>query len=102
MASTSKSTSDRGNPSLRQDPQPARPRDIDYAAQAVRSAMMEKFGRQNELDDLQVVAGEQSIRVEHQGQAAAGTRDDLLAAIRNSADYASLWKELQTSQRFDR
>ena len=38
-------------------------RDIDYAATAVRTAIVEKFGRKNELAALDVNAGERTITV---------------------------------------
>jgi hypothetical protein len=103
MSSTVRPTTTRDNPppSLN-DADQARLRDIDYAARAVETAIQEKFGRHNALDDLRVIAGERTIRIEHQGHAAAGTRDHLLAAVRASADYAALWQELRTSDRFDR
>ena len=66
-------------------------RDIDYAAVAVKTAIAEKFGRQNELQDLNVTAGEKTIVVEHNGQTIEGTRDDLLAAVRKAETYAELW-----------
>ena len=69
-------------------------RDIDYAAVAVKTAIVEKFGRKTPLEDLQVVAHERTITVEHEGQRAEGTRDDLLAAVRKAADYVALWQEL--------
>jgi hypothetical protein len=70
------------------------PRDIDYAAIAVRNAIAEKFGRTNELQDLDVAAGERTIVVRHANQAAEGTRDDLLAAVRGAATYDALWESL--------
>ena len=47
----------------------ARDRDIDYAAVAVRKAIVEKF-KTEPLEDLRVVAGERTISVEHQGRVA--------------------------------
>ncbi|MGD9724428.1 MAG: hypothetical protein AB7O59_24245 [Pirellulales bacterium] len=69
-------------------------RDIDYAAIAVNNAIVEKFGRANELTDLEVVANDQTISVRHAGQVAEGTRDNLLAAVRAADTYAQLWIEL--------
>jgi hypothetical protein len=69
-------------------------RDIDYAATAVKAAIVEKFGRKSELQDLVVTAGERTILVQHDGRTAEGTRDDLLAAIRAADSYESLWEWL--------
>ena len=71
----------------------SRPRDIDYAAAAVKKAIVEKFS-DVELKGLQVMAGERTIYVEHDGRNAEGTRDDLLAAVRKATDYADLWEIL--------
>jgi hypothetical protein len=71
----------------------ARLRDIDYAAAAVKKAIVEKF-RDVELQDLQVMAGDRTIFVEHDGRSAEGTRDDLLAAVRKATGYANLWEVL--------
>jgi hypothetical protein len=72
-------------------------RDIDYAAAAVSRAIVEKFGRKAELDDLQVIAKERTITVGHGDRVAEGTRDDLLAAVRNAADYDQLWQEFRAN-----
>jgi len=69
-------------------------RDIDYAATAVKAAIVEKFGRKSELQDLDVTANERTISIQHGGRAAEGTRDDLLAAVRAAGSYESLWEEL--------
>ncbi|MFO0900690.1 MAG: hypothetical protein U0836_24945 [Pirellulales bacterium] len=66
-------------------------RDIDYAAVAVRNAIVEKFGRQVDLDDLQVIAGERTIELRHGDLTAAGTRDALLAILRKASEYQNLW-----------
>jgi hypothetical protein len=71
----------------------ARLRDIDYAAAAVKKAIVEKF-RDVELQGLQVMAGDRTIFVEHDGRSAEGTRDDLLAAVRKATGYANLWEVL--------
>ena len=60
-------------------------RDIDYAATAVKTAIVEKFGRHNDLAELAVTAKERTISVQHAGREAEGTRDDLLAAVRRAA-----------------
>jgi hypothetical protein len=75
----------------------ARLRDIDYAAAAVRKAIVEKF-RDVELGDLQVMAGERTIFVEHEGRTAEGTRDDLLAAVRRATSYPHLWEVLAADE----
>jgi hypothetical protein len=73
-------------------------RDIDYAATAVRTAIVEKFGRQHELQDLRVTAGDRTISIDHEGRAAEGTRDDLLAAVRKANNYDQLWEVLPTGK----
>ena len=75
-----------------------RPRDIDYAAIAVKKAIVEKFSDEA-LDNLQVMAGQRTIYVEHDGRNAEGTRDDLLAAVRRSTDYDGLWKAFANDDR---
>ena len=67
-------------------------RDIDYAAVAVKAAIVEKFGRKHELQNLRVTANEKTISVEDEGRVAEGTRDALLAATRKANDYEQLWK----------
>lgn len=69
-------------------------RDIDYAAIAVKNAIADKFGRSNELQDLDVTAGERTIVIRHAGQAAEGSRDDLLAVVRGADTYDQLWETL--------
>ena len=66
-------------------------RDIDYAAVAVKTAIVEKFGRREELDALEVTAGERTIVVQHNEDTIEGTRDDLLARVRKAEEYAQLW-----------
>jgi len=62
-------------------------RDIDYGALAVRKQIEEKFGRQEELADLDVRAEETTIVVEHGKRRLVGTRDNLLAALRKATTY---------------
>jgi hypothetical protein len=69
-------------------------RDIDYAAIAVKNAIAEKFGRTNELQDLDVAAGERTIVMRHADLAAEGSRDDILAAVRGAATYDAFWEAL--------
>ena len=66
-------------------------RDIDYAAVAVKTAIVEKFGRREELDALEVTAGERTIVVQHNEDTIEGTRDDLLARVRKAEEYSQLW-----------
>jgi hypothetical protein len=66
-------------------------RDIDYAAIAVQKAIVEKFGRKNELQGLEVTANERTISVRDGDCAGEGTRDELLAAIRAAESYQNLW-----------
>jgi hypothetical protein len=77
-------------------------RDIDYAATAVKTAMVEKFGRKTELQDLVVTANERTISIRHGGRAAEGTRDALLAAVRAAGSYESVWEELPKHSQSDR
>ena len=67
-------------------------RDIDYAAIAVKNSIVDKFGRQNDLSALEVVAGQQEILVSDGSQSLEGSRDKLLAAIRAAQTYADLWR----------
>jgi hypothetical protein len=73
-------------------------RDIDYAAIAVSKAIVEKFGRTSELENLAVTANERTISVSDSGQAAEGTRDYLLAAIRAADSYENLWVALKQAE----
>jgi hypothetical protein len=74
-------------------------RDIDYAADAVRKSIVEKFINVD-LTDLQVVSGERTISVQHAGQLAEGTRHDLLAAVRKATDYDDFWKTLKNDDKY--
>ncbi len=69
-------------------------RDIDYAAIAVHTALVEKFGRKNDLEQVEVTANESTITVRDGQHAAEGTRDNLLAAVRAADSYAKLWEIL--------
>jgi hypothetical protein len=66
-------------------------RDIDYAAVAVNRAIVEKFGRSNDLQSLKVTALENTIEVCDGDRMAVGTRDSLLANLRRAEAYADLW-----------
>ena len=67
-------------------------RDIDYGATAVKTAIVEKFGRQEALADLLVVANENTISVQHGRRIAEGTRDHLITAVRKVGGYAQFWE----------
>lgn len=71
-------------------------RDIDYAAIAVQTALVEKFGRKNDLQSVTVTAGENTISVRDGERTAQGTRDNLLAAVRAADSYDRLWEILAT------
>ncbi|MGD9128724.1 MAG: hypothetical protein PVH19_15215 [Planctomycetia bacterium] len=73
-------------------------RHIDYAAAAVKKAILEKFS-DVDLENLQVMAGERTIYVEHDGRNAEGARGVLLAAIRKAASYDDLWEILGNDER---
>ena len=66
-------------------------RDIDYAAIAVKKAILEKFWK-TPLPDLEVVANDKTISIRSDGHTAEGTRDDLLASIRLAESYDQLWE----------
>jgi predicted RND superfamily exporter protein len=66
-------------------------RDIDYAAQAVRTSIQQKFGRRHDLQELKVDAAESTIRVALDDQKTEGTRDDLMAAIRKAESLDDFW-----------
>ncbi len=67
-------------------------RDIDYAALAVRKQIGEKFGRQHDLGELEVLASETTIVVQDGEQRIADTRDNLLAAVRRAKKYHDLYE----------
>lgn len=67
-------------------------RDIDYAAAAVKRSIEGKFGRQAELAELDVTAGEKTIIVSHGEHRGEGTRDNLLADVREATSYEHLWE----------
>ncbi len=66
-------------------------RDIDYAAVAVRNAIVAKFAHSEPLDNLSVDALEKTIIVRHGQRQAEGTRDQLLSALRCAETYDQLW-----------
>jgi hypothetical protein len=67
-------------------------RDIDYAAVAVKTAIVEKFGREAALEDLQVTAHERTISVCQGPHTAEGTRDRLLTALHKARSYGQFWQ----------
>ena len=67
-------------------------RDIDYAATAVHRAIVEKYGRKSDLQNLTVTANERTISLQDGQHRAEGTRDDLLATIRKADSYTHLWE----------
>jgi len=69
-------------------------RDIDYAATAVKTAIEEKFGVKNDLQDLSVSAQEKTILVRDGERKLEGTRDNLLSAVRKSDSYEELWQAI--------
>jgi hypothetical protein len=72
-----------GNPVLR---------DIDYAAIAVKTAVVEKYGRTHSLENLRVVAKEATIALSDGEHMVEGTRDNLLIALRKSGSYQNFWE----------
>jgi hypothetical protein len=74
-----------------------RDRDIDYAAAAVGRALAEKFSRSHSLNELQVTANERTILVRDGQRTAEGTRDNLLAAVRNAGTYENFWEGFSSS-----
>jgi hypothetical protein len=63
-------------------------RDIEYAALAVRRQIVEKFAAQEDLSTLTVQARENTIVVEHGTHRIEGTRDNLLALVRQATAYS--------------
>ncbi len=73
------------------------PRDIDYAATAVKTGIVDKFGRKNDLAALDVIAGERMITVRDGEQTTEGTRDSLMAGIRDANSYDELWENWRSA-----
>ncbi len=67
-------------------------RDTDFAAVAIKTALLDKYSKSNAMEDLELTANERTISIRHGGRAVEGTRDDLLAAIRKSETYDDFWK----------
>ncbi len=72
--------------------------DLEYAATAVRRAIVEKFWK-TPLEELLVVAADRTLEIQHEGRLAEGTRDDLLAALRKAATYPDFWEVLSAEGR---
>ncbi len=66
-------------------------RDIDFAAVAVKKAIVEKFERKHELGGLIVTAGDRTIVVRDGEHVAEGSRDALLAGLRKAQSYDEVW-----------
>jgi hypothetical protein len=69
-------------------------RDTDYAAIAVQTAIVGKFGRDSDLQNMAVTANERTISLSDGTRDAEATRDDLLAAVRAADSYPKLWEIL--------
>lgn len=65
-------------------------RDIDYAAMAVQTAIQDKFSRQHDLTKLKVEALELTIRISFNEHETQGSRDQLLALVRNALDLDAI------------
>ena len=76
-------------------------RDIDYAAAAVQRAVSEKFSSVD-LKNFQVMAGDRTIYIEHDGRNAEGIRGVLLADVRKAANYDDFWDVLANDERITR
>jgi len=74
-------------------------RDIDYAAVAVQTAIVEKFGRQTDLQALEVTANDRTISIIMRPRIAEGTRDNLLAALRKATSFENFWEVLSSEGR---
>lgn len=68
--------------------------DIDYPAVAVKNAIVAKFGAQIEPPELEAQTTGKVIAIRHAENAAEGTRDDLLAAVREASSFSNLWEVL--------
>ena len=74
-------------------------RDTDYAAVAVNEAIVQKYGRAEDLSELKVVANDRTLTVKHGEHRVESTRDNLLAAIRTAASLAEFWQQFPASHR---
>lgn len=67
-------------------------RDIDYAAAAVRRAILERFPEETSEETLAVHALEATILIEDRGMRAEGTRDELITRIRKVPTLDKFWE----------
>lgn len=67
-------------------------RDIDYAAAAVRRAILERFPSETSDESLVVTAQDATILVEDRGMRAEGTRDELITRIRKVETLDKFWE----------
>lgn len=78
-------------------------RDIDYAAaavnRAVNRAVVEKFGRTNDLQHVKITAKESTIAVCDNTYAVEATRHDLMDALRDCTSYPDFWRLLSLQRR---
>ncbi len=65
-------------------------RDLDYAAVAVQTAIQNKFSRHRDLSKLKVEALELTIRISLNDHETRGSRDQLLALVRNALDLDAI------------
>ena len=72
-------------------------RDIDYAAAAVKTAILEKFGRDEAMEDLILIPNERTISVQHGSRMAEGTRDCLIGAVHKAGSYDAFWKMISAT-----
>lgn len=73
-------------------------RDIDYATLAVRKRIEEKFAATDDMNKLQVTAGERTIRVQYADQSTTGTRDALLVKLRTAATLSDFMEASRSSR----
>lgn len=76
-------------------------RDIDYAAAAVQRAVFEKFSSVD-LKNFQVMAGDRTIYIEHDGRNAESIRGVLLDDVRKATSYDDFWDILANDERITR
>ena len=74
-------------------------RDIDYAAIAVKTAIVGKYAAQIEPPELEVQATDKTISICHGASVAEGSRDALLAAVRKATTYQEFWTVLRSEGR---
>jgi hypothetical protein len=72
--------------------------DLEHAAIAVRRAIVEKFWK-SPTEDLQVTAADRFLSIQHEGNRALGTRDDLLASLRKATSLENFWEVLKEDGR---